>query len=281
MFRRKDELDMDGEFSSEQGSLLQSDTDNTVKVLSPEKAAEYKAEKTNTESADKPAGQSASFSSPSSYGQTARPIQKPGANSTELKPTQTKQASMTPSNSNQTNSYGANSAQSGAPRNTGADSSRFRTPVVPAEPSRPVASPVSTPSSFNSESGSMLNKHNQNERVLTVGNDILLKGEITACDRLVIEGNVDATVSEVTTMELTSAGSFKGNAEVDYAEISGEFVGNLVVRSSLVIHTTGRVNGNITYGEIEIARGGVITGEIKSIGNTSSNNEKKEEKVAA
>ena len=31
----------------------------------------------------------------------------------------------------------------------------------------------------------MMNKHNQNERILTVGNEILLKGEITACDRLV------------------------------------------------------------------------------------------------
>lgn len=116
----------------------------------------------------------------------------------------------------------------------------------------------------------MLNKHNQNERILTVGNDILLKGEITACDRLIIEGNVDATVSEVQTMELSEAGSFKGMAEVEFAEISGDFQGNLIVQGSLLIHRTGRVSGNITYGEIEIARGGSITGDIKAIDTGSS-----------
>lgn len=280
MFRRKDEL-MDDEFSSEQGSLLQSDIDNTVNVLTPEKAAEYKAEKASSDvSAPKapstqsqPQSQSASFSSPSSYGQTARPIQKPAASPEQVTP---RPANV---NANNTSSYTPSTTQSNSFRPAPSDASRFRSP---SEAPRQVSTP--SPSTYNSESHTMLNKHNQNERTLTVGNDILLKGEITACDRLVIEGNVDATVSEVHTMELTSAGSFKGNAEVEYAEISGDFVGNLVVHSSLVIHKTGKVSGNITYGEIEIARGGTITGEIKAIQSGTQVNitsQKKEEKAAA
>lgn len=101
-------------------------------------------------------------------------------------------------------------------------------------------------------------------RVLTVGNDILLKGEIATCDRLVIEGKVDATLNEVHTVEIAEHGSFKGAAHIEDAEISGLFEGELVVRGRLVIYATGKVRGKITYGEIEIERGGELTGEIKT-----------------
>ncbi|NBO18902.1 MAG: polymer-forming cytoskeletal protein, partial [Proteobacteria bacterium] len=101
-------------------------------------------------------------------------------------------------------------------------------------------------------------------RVLTVGNDILLKGEIATCDRLVIEGKVDATLNDVHTVEISETGSFKGSANIEDAEISGLFEGDLVVRNRLVIYATGKVRGKITYGEIEIERGGELTGEIKT-----------------
>lgn len=123
-------------------------------------------------------------------------------------------------------------------------------------------------------------------RILTVGSDILLKGEIATCDRLVIEGKVDAVLNDVGTVELAESGSFKGVAQVENAEISGLFEGELVVKSRLVIYATGRVRGKITYGEIEIERGGELTGDIKTIAsagqNRSPRNEKsKEDKVGA
>ena len=104
-----------------------------------------------------------------------------------------------------------------------------------------------------------------NRRVLTVGNDILLKGEIATCDRLVIEGRVEAKLSDVHTVEIAECGSFTGTAEVEDAEISGIFEGDLIVRNRLVIYTTGEVRGNISYGEIEIERGGRLTGQIKTV----------------
>ena len=100
------------------------------------------------------------------------------------------------------------------------------------------------------------------KRNLTVGNDILLKGEIATCDRLVIEGSVDATLKEVHTVEIAESGSFKGAAEIEDAEISGLFEGDLIVRNRLTIYATGKVRGKISYGEIEIERGGQIAGEI-------------------
>ncbi len=103
------------------------------------------------------------------------------------------------------------------------------------------------------------------KRVLTVGPDIQMKGEITTCDRVVIEGAVDATLRDVHTVELAESGSLKGTAEVQDAEISGAFEGDLVVRGRLIIYSSGRVRGNITYGEIEIERGGQISGNIRTV----------------
>jgi cytoskeletal protein CcmA (bactofilin family) len=113
-----------------------------------------------------------------------------------------------------------------------------------------------------------------NKRVLTVGNDILLKGEIATCDRLVIEGMVDATLKDVHTVEISESGSFKGTAEIQDAEISGLFEGNLIVRNRLTIYSTGKVRGTISYGEIEIERGGQMTGEIKISGDAEKNGKK-------
>ena len=102
------------------------------------------------------------------------------------------------------------------------------------------------------------------KRVLTVGPDIQMKGEITSCDRVVIEGIVDATMRDVHTVELAETGSLKGTAEVEDAEISGSFEGDLVVRGNLTVYASGRVRGNVTYGEIEIQRGGQISGNIRN-----------------
>lgn len=113
-------------------------------------------------------------------------------------------------------------------------------------------------------------------RVLTVGHDILLKGEINSCDRLVIEGKLEATLSDVHTLELAQIGSFKGSAQVSEAEISGSFEGDLIVTGRLVIYASGSVSGKISYGEIEIERGGQLSGEIKTLGTASAKNTRKE-----
>jgi len=97
---------------------------------------------------------------------------------------------------------------------------------------------------------------------LTVGRGITLSGEIRACDLLIVEGQVEATLSESRAVEISVSGVFKGIADIESAEVSGLIEGELVVRNTLVIHSTGRVLGKISYGRIEIARGGIISGQI-------------------
>ena len=98
---------------------------------------------------------------------------------------------------------------------------------------------------------------------LTVGPNIKLKGvEITDCDTLVVEGLVEATMDS-RLMQISQQGAFKGSAEIDIAEIHGEFDGNLTVRQRLVIYATGKVTGKIRYGKVVIEEGGQLSGEIQ------------------
>jgi cytoskeletal protein CcmA (bactofilin family) len=106
---------------------------------------------------------------------------------------------------------------------------------------------------------------------LVVGRGIALSGEIRACDRLIVEGQVEATLSDSRSIEISTSGVFKGKAQIEEAEISGRFDGELVVSQKLIIHATGRVVGNVRYGEIEIARGGIISGQIDVITGASAN----------
>lgn len=141
-------------------------------------------------------------------------------------------------------------------------------PVVsaPSVPHTPAVAGVTPPANISSKTGG--------KRILTVGNDILLKGEIATCDRLVIEGEVDAKLNDVHTVEIAETGSFRGKAEIEDAEISGVFEGDLVVRNRLTIYSTGKVRGNITFGEIEIERGGELTGTIAIVGQSPASKQK-------
>ena len=135
--------------------------------------------------------------------------------------------------------------------------SRSAAPSMP-QPAAPAASEAARPAAATPMS------RPASKRVLTVGPDIQMKGEITSCDRVVIEGVVDATMRDVHTVELSETGTLKGTAEVEDAEISGSFEGDLVVRGKLTIYASGRVRGNVTYGEVEIQRGGQISGNIRN-----------------
>ena len=100
---------------------------------------------------------------------------------------------------------------------------------------------------------------------LTVGRDICLKGEITSCDKLVVEGQVEATMENARIVEVSRTGVFKGAVTVGEADISGRFEGELVAREQLTVRAGGRVTGSIRYGKIVIESGGEISGDMSSL----------------
>ena len=99
---------------------------------------------------------------------------------------------------------------------------------------------------------------------LTVGENISLSGEITSCDKLIVEGNVKVNLTNAEIIEISSSGIFKGSAKVETAQINGCFDGKLEVKGVLRIQKEGRVSGSVRYGKIVIESGGEISGDMAS-----------------
>jgi cytoskeletal protein CcmA (bactofilin family) len=108
---------------------------------------------------------------------------------------------------------------------------------------------------------------------LLVGRDIVLSGEITTCDQLVVEGRVEAALTDTRVIEIRETGYIRGNAEIDEADIRGVYEGNLTVRNRLLIRSTGKVTGEIRYGMLEIECGGQISGDVQLIESSSAAHE--------
>jgi cytoskeletal protein CcmA (bactofilin family) len=106
-------------------------------------------------------------------------------------------------------------------------------------------------------------------RTMIVGSETSFFGEINSCNRLVVEGTVDAKLGNCEEVLVKRGGIFKGQCVTEDAEIQGSLKGDLVVRKRLVIRATGRVSGVVTYGEVEIERGGKLTGVVQAAGERS------------
>ena len=102
---------------------------------------------------------------------------------------------------------------------------------------------------------------------LVIGRGICIKGEITACEKLIVEGVVDLTLPNAHSIEVSPSGHFKGTAEVAEADISGQFEGELVALNQLIVRATGHIKGKIRYGRIVIESGGEVIGDLQALEN--------------
>ncbi len=138
--------------------------------------------------------------------------------------------------------------------------------TAPATTTAPAAtSPKASPSPAKAVAqpnprGRVPDSHQVPGHTLVVGRDIRLTGEISACERLIVEGSVEAELTDTRTLEIAGTGHFRGSAAVGTCVVSGSFDGDLTVSGLLAVRAGGRVGGAIRYAEIEVERGGRITG---------------------
>jgi cytoskeletal protein CcmA (bactofilin family) len=129
------------------------------------------------------------------------------------------------------------------------------------EPARPLGTPPpSTEPAVESRSNGV------DRRTLIIGQGTSLTGEVGSCDRLIVEGSIQATLHKCQHVIIAETGLFNGRSSTENADVPGRFEGELVVRKRLLIRKGGHVSGTITYGEIEIEAGGTISGTIKNAG---------------
>ena len=102
-------------------------------------------------------------------------------------------------------------------------------------------------------------------RTLVVGRGISVQGSVQDAERLVVEGTVEASNIHATELAIITGGVFKGEAEVEDAEIAGTIDGTLTARGSLIVRASGRVLGTAHCRRLQVEDGGQITGRIEMI----------------
>lgn len=126
-------------------------------------------------------------------------------------------------------------------------------PMPSASVASPSPSPAPPPASENEG------------KKLIVGRDIKLHGEITSCDHLLVEGSVEATLTDGKIIDIAQSGTFNGAVECETASIRGKFEGDLTCTERLVVRSTGRIIGKIRYRQLEVERGGELSGDVQMI----------------
>lgn len=126
-------------------------------------------------------------------------------------------------------------------------------PVPPAG-ARPGLPPIRTPARDPAE-----------RRTLVVGRGISVQGTVQDAERLVVEGTVEASMIHATELAISPGGVFKGEIEVEDAEIAGTIDGTLTARGALIVRASGKVLGTARCRRLQVEDGGQITGQIEML----------------
>ncbi len=102
-------------------------------------------------------------------------------------------------------------------------------------------------------------------RTLVVGRGISVQGTVQDAERLVVEGTVEASMIHATELAISPGGMFKGEVEVEDAEVAGTIDGTLTVRGALIVRASGKVLGTARCRRLQVEDGGQITGRMEML----------------
>ena len=140
-------------------------------------------------------------------------------------------------------------------------------PVTPSAPMAPNPAPrPGVPGAPNpGQGGPAYGRQPAERRTLVVGRGISVQGVVQDAERLVVEGTVEATMIHATELAIAAGGVFRGECEVEDAEVAGTIDGTLTARGSLVVRASGKVLGTARCRRLQVEDGGQITGRIEMI----------------
>lgn len=96
---------------------------------------------------------------------------------------------------------------------------------------------------------------------LIVGQGVSISGMVTLSSKLTIDGQIDG---EITAKEVHvgETGKITGKLSVAVADVRGELVDSISVSEMLILRSTAKVRGTITYNALQIEQGAVIEGTL-------------------
>lgn len=110
-----------------------------------------------------------------------------------------------------------------------------------------------------------MSERNDPKGTVVIGEGVSINGVLKVPGRAVIHGDFQG---ELYADELTLGvgGKIAGKISVRQADVQGEIRDELVVAGHLIVRGSGRIQGQVSYGEVEVERGGNIQGALRRVG---------------
>ena len=138
-------------------------------------------------------------------------------------------------------------------------------PAAPQLPSQPLGAAPPQGQQAVQQQRPAGNRAPAERRTMVIGRGISVHGTIQDAERLEVQGIVEAKMIHATELAIAQGGMFRGEIEVEEAEIAGTIDGILTARNSLIVRSTGRVLGTARCRRLQVEDGGQITGQIEMI----------------
>lgn len=100
-------------------------------------------------------------------------------------------------------------------------------------------------------------------KISLIAQGVYIEGNIVTHGDIRVEGKIKGTLHCKAKLVLGASGSLEGNVDAQNAMIAGKIEGQIVVRDMVQIQESGKINGDLTAGNMAMQKGGVVTGTLK------------------
>jgi cytoskeletal protein CcmA (bactofilin family) len=103
------------------------------------------------------------------------------------------------------------------------------------------------------------------DRPAEIGKTIVIKGEVTAQEDIVVSGRVEGSISvSGHSVTVNPGADLAANVEARVIVVSGRVVGDLAAEERVILQATGEVEGSLMAPALKIEDGGQFRGEAET-----------------
>jgi len=95
-----------------------------------------------------------------------------------------------------------------------------------------------------------------------LGPTISFKGELKAEEDLLIQGQIEGSITHTSSLTIGNEGNVKADIKAEYITVEGKVKGDMRGSKSVIITDSGNVNGNIFSPTVTLVEGATFNGSI-------------------
>jgi cytoskeletal protein CcmA (bactofilin family) len=104
------------------------------------------------------------------------------------------------------------------------------------------------------------------KKVSVLGPTLKFKGELSASEDLLIQGQVEGSITHTSKLTIGPEGVINANVRADHIAVEGTVNGDLFAKLSIVVAESSQINGNIYCPTVSLREGARFNGRIDMSG---------------